>query len=48
MAEATDNVAWPLLKNRVLTLDANTWPSRAGWIYERVASKAPRLYFAAE
>jgi hypothetical protein len=30
MAEATDNVAWPLLKNRVLTLDANTWPSRAG------------------
>jgi hypothetical protein len=30
MAEATDNVAWPLLKNRVLTSSVNTWPSLAG------------------
>jgi hypothetical protein len=24
--EATDNVAWPLLKNPVLTSRVNTWP----------------------
>jgi hypothetical protein len=24
--EATDNVAWALLKNRVLTSSVNTWP----------------------
>jgi hypothetical protein len=28
--EATDNVAWPLLKNRVLTSSMNTWPPLAG------------------
>ena len=28
--EATDNVAWPLLKNRVLTSSVNTWPPLAG------------------
>ena len=30
MVEATDNVAWPLLKNRVLTSNMNTWPPLAG------------------
>jgi hypothetical protein len=28
--EATDNVAWPLLKNRALTSSMNTWPSLSG------------------
>ena len=28
--EATDNVAWPLLKNRVLTSGMNTWPPLSG------------------
>jgi hypothetical protein len=28
--EATDNVAWPLLKNRVLTSSMNIWPPLAG------------------
>src|ERR1700687_2074255 len=28
--EATDNVAWPLLKNRVLTSSVNTWPPLVG------------------
>ncbi len=28
--EATDNVAWSLLKNRVLTSSVNTWPPLAG------------------
>jgi hypothetical protein len=28
--EATDNVAWPLLKNRVLTSSVNTRPPLAG------------------
>ena len=30
VTEATDNVAWPLLKNRVLTSSVNTWPPLAG------------------
>ena len=28
--EATDNVAWPLLKNQALTSSMNTWPPLAG------------------
>src|SRR6202521_5851619 len=28
--EATDNVAWPLLKNRVLRSGVNTWPPLSG------------------
>ena len=28
--EATDNVVWPLLKNRALTSSMNTWPPLAG------------------
>ena len=30
VTEATDNVAWPLSKNPVLTSSMNTWPSLAG------------------
>jgi hypothetical protein len=30
--EATDNVAWPLLKNRALTSSVNTWAPLAGWL----------------
>jgi hypothetical protein len=29
-ATEADNVAWPLLKNRVLTSSMNTWPPLAG------------------
>ena len=28
--EATDNVAWSLLKNQALTSSVNTWPPLAG------------------
>jgi hypothetical protein len=28
--EATDNVAWSLLKNQALTSSVNTWPPHAG------------------
>ena len=30
VTEATDNVAWPLLKNQALTSSMNTWPPLAG------------------
>ena len=30
VTKATDNVAWPLLKNRVLTSSMNIWPPLAG------------------